>query len=135
MIWKIAILGAGALLVVGCVAPESKSTSTSSVKHDAKVAGTSYHATANVPCSMGGGAPTGSCPAGVKRQGGGAAEVTITKPDGRTRVIFFQNGRAITANTSEADPGKFSASRQADLNIIKIGQERYEIPDAFVSGG
>jgi hypothetical protein len=84
---------------------------------------------------MGGGAPTGSCPFGVTRKGGGTADVTVTKPDGRTRVIIFQNGRAITANTSEADPGKFSASKQADLNIIKIGQERYEIPDAVVSGG
>ena len=135
MIKRIAILGAGALLVAGCVAQEPKSTGTSTAKHDAKVAGTSYHATANVPCSMGGGAPTGSCPAGVKRQGGGTAEVTVTKPDGRTRTIFFQNGRALTADVSQADPGKFSASKQADLNIIKIGQERYEIPDAFVFGG
>ena len=139
MIKKIAILGAGALLIAGCVAPESKDPGTAtqlpSKHHDAKVAGTSYHATANVPCSMGGGAPTGSCPAGVKRQGGGTAEVTVTKPDGRTRTIFFQNGRAISADVSQADYGKFSASRQADLNIIKIGQERYEIPDAFVVGG
>jgi hypothetical protein len=135
MIKRIAILGAGALLVAGCVAQEPKSTGTSTAKHDAKVAGTDYHATANVPCSMGGGAPTGSCPAGVKRQGGGTAEVTVTKPDGRTRTIFFQNGRAISADVSQADYGKFSASRQADLNIIKIGQERYEIPDAFVVGG
>jgi len=94
MIKRIAILGAGALLVAGCVAQEPKSTGTSTAKHDAKVAGTDYHATANVPCSMGGGAPTGSCPAGVKRQGGGTAEVTVTKPDGRTRTIFFANGRA-----------------------------------------
>jgi hypothetical protein len=135
MIKKIAILGAGVLLVAGCVAPESKSTGTSSVKHDAKVAGTSYHATANVPCSMGGGAPTGSCPAGVKRQGGGSAMVTVTKPDGRTRTIFFENGRATGYDQSQADSGKFSASRQGDLNIIKIGSERYEIPDALPFGG
>jgi hypothetical protein len=135
MIKTIAILGASAALLAGCVASETREPTYSSKHHDAKVAGTSYHATGNIPCSMGGGAPTGSCPFGVTRQGGGTADVTVTKPDGRTRVIIFQNGRAIAANTSEADPGKFSASKQADLNIIKIGQERYEIPDAVVSGG
>jgi hypothetical protein len=135
MIKNLAILGAGALLVAGCVAQEPKSTSTSAAKYDAKVAGTGYHATSTIPCSMGGGAPTGSCPAGVKRQGGGTAEVTVTKPDGRTRTIFFQNGRAVSADVSQADYGKFSATRQGDLNIIRIGQERYEIPDALPFGG
>jgi hypothetical protein len=131
----LAILGAGALLLAGCVGPESKDTGTSSVKHDAKVPGTDYHATTNIPCSMGGGAPTGSCPAGVKREGYGSAMVTVTKPDGRTRTIFFANGRATGYDQSQADSGRFSASRQGDLNIIRIGQERYEIPDALPFGG
>jgi|PlaIllAssembly_1097288.scaffolds.fasta_scaffold58755_2 hypothetical protein len=103
--------------------------------HDAKVPGTDYHATASVPCSMGGGAPTGSCPAGVKRRGSGSAMVTVTKPDERTRTIFFENGRATGYDESQADPGKFSTSKQGDLNIIHIGHERYEIPDAFPFGG
>ena len=135
MIKQLAVLGAGAILLAGCVAQEPKSTHTSAAKHDAKVAGTDYHATSSIPCSMGGGAPTGSCPAGVKREGYGSAMVTVTKPDGRTRTIFFENGRAIGYDQSQADPGKFSASKQADLNIIKIGQERYEIPDALPFGG
>jgi hypothetical protein len=135
MIKAIAILGASAALLAGCVASETREPTYSSKHHDAKVAGTSYHATGNIPCSMGGGAPTGSCPFGVTRQGGGTADVTVTKPDGRTRTIFFQNGRAVSADVSQADYGKFSASRQGDLNIIKIGQERYEIPDALPFGG
>jgi hypothetical protein len=102
---------------------------------DALVPGTDYHAAGNIPCSMGGGAPTGSCPFGVKRQGGGSGMVTVTKPDGRTRTIFFENGRATGADVSQADPGKFSASKQGDMTIVRIGRERYEIPDAVVSGG
>jgi hypothetical protein len=102
---------------------------------DAKVPGTGYHATGNIPCYMGGGQPTSSCPFGVKREGNGSGVVTVTKPDGRTRAIFFDNGRATGADTSQADPGKFSASKQGDLNIIHIGQERYEIPDAVIFGG
>jgi hypothetical protein len=102
---------------------------------DAKVPGTDYHATGNIPCSMGGGQPTSSCPFGVKREGNGSGVVTVTKPDGRTRAIFFDNGRATGADTSQADPGKFSAAKQGDLNIIHVGQERYEIPDAVIFGG
>jgi hypothetical protein len=102
---------------------------------DAKVPGTDYHATGNIPCSMGGGQPMGQCPFGVKREGNGAGMVTVTKPDGRTRVIFFDNGRATGYDMSQADPGEFSADKQSDLNIIRIGGERYEIPDAVIFGG
>ena len=139
MLKRIAILGAITLLLGACVGSETRDTYSAaqlpSKSHDAKVPGTGFHATANIPCSMGGGAPTGSCPAGVKRQGGGSGIVTVTKPDGRTRTIFFDSGRATGYDQSQADSGRFSASKQGDLNIIKIGQERYEIPDAMVFGG
>ena len=139
MLKRIAVLGATALLLVACVSSEARDTGSAaqlpSKPHDAKVPGTNYHATGPIPCSMGGGAPTTQCNAGVVRQGGGSATVTVTKPDGRTRTIFFQNGRAVSADVSQADYGKFSASRQGDLSIIKIGQERYEIPDALPFGG
>jgi hypothetical protein len=102
---------------------------------DALVPGTSYHATGNVPCSMGGGQPTGSCPFGVKREGGGSATVTVTKPDGRTRAIVFEKGKAVGYDQSQADPGELRASREGDLSVIRIGDERYEIPDAVVFGG
>ena len=103
--------------------------------HDAKVAGTDFHATGDIPCSMGGGKPTGSCKFGVKREGSGTGTVVVTKPDGRTRAIFFDNGKAIGYDQSQADPGEFRASKEADLNIVRIGSERYEIPDAVISGG
>ncbi len=102
---------------------------------DAKVAGTDFHATGNIPCSIGKGQPTGSCAFGVKRESNGSAMVTVTKVDGSKRVIFFENGRAIGYDQSQADTGKFKAEKEADLNVIHIGDERYEIPDAVVQGG
>jgi hypothetical protein len=71
----------------------------------------------------------------VKREGSGSGVVTVTKPDGRTRAIFFDRGRATGYDRSQADPGEFSASKQGDLSIIRIGRERYEIPDAVIFGG
>jgi hypothetical protein len=102
---------------------------------DTKVAGTQYHATGNIPCSTAGGQPTGSCPFGVTREGNGTGMVTITKPDGRTRTIFFEKGKATGYDMSQADPGKFKAEKKGDLSIIHIGEERYEIPDAVIFGG
>ena len=103
--------------------------------HDAKVPGTDFHATGNIPCSMGKGQPTGSCAFGVKREGNGNAMVTVTKANGGQRVIFFEKGRAVGYDQSQADSGRFKAKKEADLNIIHIGEERYEIPDAVPEGG
>jgi hypothetical protein len=102
---------------------------------DAKVPGTGYHAAGDVPCAMGRGNPAGSCPFGVTREGHGSGMVTVTKPDGRKRVIFFDKGRAIGYDQTHADKGAFSATRQGDSTIVHIGDERYEIPDAVIRGG
>jgi hypothetical protein len=102
---------------------------------DAKVPGTPYHATGEIPCAMVSGQPTGSCPFGVTPEGNGTGIVTVTKPDGRTRAIFFKNGNPTGYDQSQADPGEFSAEKQGDLSVISIGQERYEIPDAVIFGG
>jgi hypothetical protein len=99
---------------------------------DAKVAGTSYNATADIPCSLAAGAPMGRCPAGVTRFGSGEATVEIRLPGGKLRHVYFKNGRATGHDVYKAG---FSALREGDLNIIKVGPETYRIVDAFVLGG
>lgn len=95
-----------------------------------------FDATGKVPCAQQAGQPMTQCDFGVARAGGGYATVVVTLPDGRKRAIFFRMGIAIGADTSQADGyGKFSATKDADLNMIKVGSERYEIPDAAVLGG
>jgi heat shock protein HslJ len=95
-----------------------------------------YDATGKIPCAQSIGQPMTECEFGVARAGGGYATVVIKKPDGRTRAIFFRMGKPIGADTSEADrTGAFSATREKDLNRIRVGSERYEIPDAVVLGG
>jgi hypothetical protein len=50
--------------------------------------------------------------------------------------VFFRLGRPIGADASEAEGSKpFRATKEADLNLIRVGDERYEIPDAVVLGG
>ena len=77
----------------------------------------------------------GKCEFGVARAGGGYTTVVITKPDGRTRAIFSRMGQPISADTSQADGyGEFHAGKEVDLNLIRMGEERYEIPDVVVLG-
>ncbi len=101
---------------------------------DGLIAGTDVDATGDVPCSTGGGLPDETCPFSVQREGNGTGIVVITKPDGRTRSIFFERGTAIGYDVNEADPGAFSAAQQDDFTLVWIGAESYRIPDAVVTG-
>ena len=101
---------------------------------DAQVPGTDFHATGDLPCTVPGG-PERACHFGVKRAGQGSGTVVITKPDGSQRIILFEKGKATGYDASQADPGKFSAQRESDNTIVRIGGERYEIADAVIHGG
>lgn len=95
-----------------------------------------FDATGHLPCARNASQPMTQCDFGVARAGGGYATVVIKYPDGPTRAIFFRMGRPIGADTSQADGHKeFHASKEKDLNLVRVGDERYEIPDAVVLGG
>ena len=56
--------------------------------------------------------------------------------DAAARTFFFRIGKPIGADTSDADYSvNFRVTKETDLNLIRIGSERYEIPDAVVLGG
>jgi hypothetical protein len=98
---------------------------------DALVAGTGFHATAQIPCVAEPGKPMSQCDAGVKRTAGGGT-VQVTTPDGGSRVITFRDGKVVS---TDAD-ATFRVERRGDRTIVRIGTvEVYEIPDALVLGG
>jgi hypothetical protein len=104
-----------------------------SAARDAKVAGTPYHATANVPCMLPYQADVKSCNAGVVRRGNdGTATFEASGPTGVQRRILFVQGKPIAVDTMEP----MTSTRQGDTTVVKIGDgERYDIPDAFLNGG
>lgn len=92
--------------------------------------------TRDVPGSPEDGGPRDWKVTGVARAGGGYATVAIKCPTGPGRAIFIRMGRPIGADTSQSDGDLESrATKESDLPIIRIGNERYEIPDAVILGG
>jgi hypothetical protein len=95
-----------------------------------------FNATGQIPCAQHEGQPMGQCNFGVTRDPGGTATVVVTRPDCRTRAIFFEKGKAVGADQSQADGNmRFHATKRGDLYMIEAGDERYEIPEAVVFGG
>jgi hypothetical protein len=95
-----------------------------------------FDASGNIPCAQDRGQPMGQCWFEVAREPGGSATVKVTLPSGKTRFIFFENGKPLSADLSQADGDmSFETSKEDDLFRIQAGHERYEIPEAVVFGG
>lgn len=99
---------------------------------DARVKGTPYHATGQVPCSMGGAAEgSAQCAFGVIRGKPGNAEVHLTPPGGLRRVLIFAGGKV----RSDAD-ARVKVGKRGDLWWVEVNDhEHYRIPEAVISGG
>ena len=95
-----------------------------------------FDARGPVKCAMRAGQPMRDCQAAVARDPGGTATMVITRPDGRKRFIFFENGNPVSADLSQADGNmEFRGSKGGDVYYIEAGDERYEIVEAFIFGG
>jgi hypothetical protein len=107
---------------------------------DAKVAGTPYHATGKVPCSVGPD-PKGSaqCSFGVIRGAPGNAEVHLADPGfdvvlhkEHLRILRFTGAKVTSANLK----AKVIAEKKGDEWSVGIdGFYFYEIPEAVIVGG
>jgi hypothetical protein len=96
-----------------------------------------FDATGPVACAERRGQPMAQCEMGVARDGGGTATVVVTRSDGRKRFIFFEKGKAVSADLSQADGNmNFRATKNArGIYLIDAGDERYEIVESVVFGG
>lgn len=95
-----------------------------------------FDARAQVRCRESATAAANYCDAAVSRSGGGYATLIVTRPSGSERVFYFRMGRLIGVNVSEADyPGELKQHRVDDAYEVKLGAERYTLPDALIIGG
>jgi hypothetical protein len=100
---------------------------------DAKVAGTPYHATGKVPCSVGPD-PKGSaqCEFGVIRKGAGQAEVHVSAPGGEKRILIF-NGNKVECPDPDVKlkAGYINYNYEISVNDFEF----FTIPEAVINGG
>jgi len=84
-----------------------------------------------IPCARYVGQPMERCAANVVHKGNDKAEVTVTWPDGGTRVITFNAGLPAGSN-GHSD---FRFTREGGLSMIRVGpSERFEITDTIAFG-
>lgn len=68
---------------------------------------------------------SGNCPAAI----------LIAQAGGRKHAIFFGHNRATRAEITQPDGNKPpSVRRRNDLNMVRVRNERYEIPHSAVTG-
>jgi hypothetical protein len=95
-----------------------------------------FHATGLLPCAAATGQPMSQCQFGVVRAGSGAGTVTVFLPGDARRVIHFDRGVPQRVEPDGRDRGApMAVTRQADLFLIRIGPQRFEITRSVVTGG
>jgi hypothetical protein len=98
---------------------------------DALVPGTRFHATATVPCeTLGAGAA--SCQADVIRRGrDGTATIELRNTGGAARRVLFVKGQPVASDSAQP----MTSTRQGNQITVRFGgNERYDLPDALVTG-
>jgi hypothetical protein len=93
--------------------------------------GAPFDATGRVPCAARIGAPIRQCPFGVVREGPGNAGLWVALADGVERQILFESGAPITTNSGDT----MSFEKAGALFLIQVGYERFEVPEAVITGG
>jgi hypothetical protein len=101
---------------------------------DALVPGTPYHASGTIQCRPAFEPALRDCEAfALRRSAGGTAMIDVPSKTGK-RSILFVDGTPVASNGLPSDT--LGSERRGDVTIVKLGaDQRYEIPDALVSGG
>lgn len=85
----------------------------------------------DIPCARYVGEPMTHCAVKVVRGKDGKADVTVSWPDGGTRLISFDAGKPASSDSR----AEFRFTREGELNMIRIGvAERFEITDDLALG-
>lgn len=93
--------------------------------------GNPFDATGMLPCATAGGQAMRQCPFGVIRGGPGNVGVWIALGGGTERQFLFENGHPVATDPA----GAFEHETDGDLTIIRMGEQRFEIPAAVIYGG
>lgn len=92
-----------------------------------------FDETANVPCAQERGQSLGQCTASVARSGGGDATVEVAFSNGFKRQLYFVHGEFLRASATMSGVGTDIDWRlEADLHLIRVDDQRFEIPNGLL---
>lgn len=95
-----------------------------------------FDASGRIPCAQMHGQPMEECTFGVARDSDGDATVVVTFPNGFKRTLFFTDRAFIRADPSMSGGGFDTDWRtEGGILIIRVDDQRYELPDAVIFGG
>jgi hypothetical protein len=101
---------------------------------DALVPGTTFHASATISCTPAFEPNAQQCEAGVIRRGTDGTATVAIRPGSTAapRRILFVKGEPVASDS----PQPLAFTRAGDETTVTIGaDERYQIPDALITGG
>lgn len=94
-----------------------------------------FDATGTIPCAQNPGEPMGECTFGVAR-GDPETVVAVTFGNGFRRMLFFEGDAFVRGDTTMSGTGTDTDWHvEGDLHIIRVDDQRYELPAAVISGG
>ncbi len=94
-----------------------------------------FDAKGEIPCAQERGQALGICGAAVARSGGGDATVVATFPNGFARRLYFVHGEFVSASATMSGVGTDTDWRlENGVHVIRVDDQRYELPDALVFG-
>ncbi|QPH54944.1 hypothetical protein [Pontivivens ytuae] len=128
------LLQAALLMLAALLAPgaEAQTTSRPDTGLDRARAG-AFDAQATIRCAQEVGEALGDCAAGVAHGEWGHATVVVTFPNGFRRILFFAEGTFDRGNPTMSGVGTDTSWSLTDgVHVIRVDDQRFEIPDAFV---
>lgn len=89
-----------------------------------------------IPCSRLRGQPMGTCGVLLQKTGQGNAELQVTHSDGMERELVFRNGTFTGCQSGQQGCGDLTVQvrKEDQLRLLRVGNERYEIPGNMVLG-
>ena len=88
-----------------------------------------------IRCAQERGQALGACAVAIARSGGGDATVVVTFPNGFARSLYFVHGEFTSANATMSGVGTDTDWRtDGGLHIIRVDDQRYELPETLIIG-
>lgn len=90
-----------------------------------------------IPCTRFRGQALKICSAVVKQAGVNTAAVRVSHPDGAVRTLVFRDGDFQGCQVDRGGCGglRIQRAREDQLVLLRVGEERYEVPGTLISGG